>query len=157
MNILTRLVTKHRLRREEIVESYLESIAADEPELVKMFADYALAHRCANRLMKVTAGRIEVDNRQLTKTPPRQVLFGDGPLSPTDFEVLCGVPMLRKEAEKIVAMNEDDRADAMFAHCNEYPEHRVLFQNWLNASNRGRKLIGSLFNARTYGSGQLFQ
>jgi len=65
--------------------------------------------------------------------------------------------MLRKEAEKIVAMNADDRTDAMFAHCMEYPEHRVLFQNWLNGSNRGRKLIGSLFNGRTYGSGQLFQ
>jgi len=157
MNILARLVAKHLLRREEIVESYLESIVADEPELVKMFADYALAHRCSNKLMKVTARRVEVDNRQLTKSPPRQVLFGDGPLPTTDFEVLCGVPMLRKEAEKIVAMNADDRTDAMFAHCIKNPEHRVLFQNWLNGSNHGRKPIGSLFNGRTYGSGQLLQ
>jgi len=136
---LLALVMKRRARRLVIVKSYLESIAPDEPELVRMFEDYALAHRRTDRLMKATAKRIEMDKLRLRELPPRQVLFGDGPLPAPDYEVLCGVPMQRAEAKKIIAMNADDRASAMLAHCIEYPEHKALFQNWLKGSNGRRE------------------
>jgi hypothetical protein len=129
------LVLQKRARRLQIVKSYLASIEPYEPELVRVFEDYALAHRCTDRLMKATAKRIEKDKLRLRMLPPRQVLFGDGPLPAPDYEVLCGVPMQRVEAKKIMAMTADDRASAMLAHCSEHPEHKALFQNWLRGSN----------------------
>jgi hypothetical protein len=60
------------------------------------------------------------------------LLFGDGPIPTPDIETLYGVPMPRKTVEKIMAMDADERATALSAHFIEHPEHKVLFQNWLN-------------------------
>lgn len=138
MKVLAQLVMKNVARRVAIVEAYLDSIAADEPELVRSFENYALAHRCTDKLMKITARRIEEDNRRLTKLPPRQVLFGNGPLAATEFEVLCGVPLPRNEVARLIEMKPDDRANAMAAHFIEFPEHRALFHNWLKKAGGGQ-------------------
>jgi len=137
MKMFARLGMRNHARRVVIIEAYLASIAADEPVLVKMFTDHVRANGRTNKLMKATARRIDVNSRRARKWPPRQVLFGNAPLPIADIEVLCGIPMPRDRAQKIVAMNADDRTTAMAAHFIEYPEHKGLFQNWLKGSHHG--------------------
>lgn len=138
MNKIVQLITRRINRNVEIVEAYLQSIEADESQLARMFEEWALAHRRTDMVMEAAAERIKANERRTSKWPARLVLFGDGPIPAPDIETLCGMPMPRKEVERIMAMNAEERVTALAAHVLEHPEHKALFQSWLNETAPGQ-------------------